>query len=181
MGKENPSSYEAYKMARLVKKQVDSDINDSIKKNHLRPRSRTTVVDSNAVKLDSTYWNRIRPIPLEANEVKSIVTYDSIRSIMLRKDSIQATPKGKKIKFVKTFLLGGNFVSDTARNWKFDGLIKPTGIDFNVVDGWKYTIGSSAYKRFKNNSSIISSGQLGYAIDRKQLLWNPIRTLSLSS
>jgi len=172
MGKDNPTSYEAYKMARLVKKQVDQEGNDSIRKNHLAPYNRTTVVDSNAVKMDSSYWNKIRPIPLAVNEAKSIVTYDSTRIINKKNDSIQSTPKAKKAKLFKTFLLGGNFVSDTIKNWKFDGIIKPTGIDFNTVDGWKYTIGTTFYKHLKNTNLVSANGQIGYAFDRKQLLWN---------
>ena len=170
--KENPTSYEAFKMARLVKKQVDQDINDSVKKNHIAPRTRTTVVDSNAVKMDSTYWNKIRPIPLAANEEKSIVVFDSVKAVTRVKDSIDSTPKGKKVKVVRTLLMGGNFVSDTIKNWRFDGLIAPFGISFNTVDGWKYTIGSSVYKRFTNRNTFTGNGQMGYAIDRKQLLWN---------
>jgi len=169
---ENPSSYEAFKMARLVKKQVDADITDSIKKNHIAPRSRTTVIDSNAVKKDSTYWNKIRPIPLAANEVKSIVVFDSVQTITAIKDSIDATPKGKKIKATRVILLGGDFVRDTTKYWTFDGLISPFRIGFNAVDGWKYTIGSSAYKRFKSRNTFNGNGQIGYALDRKQLLWN---------
>jgi len=170
--KENPSSYEAFKMARLVKKQVDMDITDSIKKNHEAPRSRTTVIDSNAIKKDSTYWNKIRPIPLAANEVKSIVVFDSVSAITRIKDSIDAIPKGKKIKAVKVILAGGDFVRDTTKYWGFDGIISPFRIGFNAVDGWKYTIGSSVYKRFKSRNTFNGNGQIGYAIDRKELLWN---------
>ena len=169
---ENPSSYQAFKMARLVKKQVDADITDSIKKNHMAPRSRTTVIDSNAVKKDSAYWNKIRSIPLAANEVKSIVVFDSVQTITAIKDSIDATPKGKKIKALRVFLLGGDFVRDTTKYWNFDGMINPFRIGFNAVDGWKYSIGSSVYKRFKSRNTFNGNGQIGYAIDRKQLLWN---------
>ena len=171
MEKEKPTSFEAFKMARLVKKQEDQDINDSIKKNHVAPRTRSTVVDSNAIKKDSTYWNKIRPIPLAENEVKSIVVYDSVRAVTRVRDSINRTPRGRKIKVFRTLFTGGNFISDTVKNWKFDGLLKPFGISFNTVDGWKYTTGSSVYKRFRDYSTFNASGQLGYAIDRKQLLW----------
>ncbi|NWJ52520.1 MAG: carboxypeptidase-like regulatory domain-containing protein [Bacteroidetes bacterium] len=172
MGKENPTSYEAYKMARLVKKQVDQEGNDSIKKNHLAPTNRTTVVDSNAVKMDSSYWNKIRPIPLAANEVKSIVAYDSTRLINKKNDSINATPKAKKFKLTKTILLGGEFFADTIKYWRFDGIISPTRIGFNTVDGWKYSISSSVYTRLKNYNSISAKGMIGYAFDRKGFLWN---------
>jgi hypothetical protein len=169
---ENPSSYEAFKMARLVKKQVDADITDSIKKNHVAPRSRTTVIDSNAVKKDSIYWNKIRPIPLAANEVKSIVVFDSVQAVTAIKDSIDATPKGKKVKALKVLLLGGDFHRDTTKYWNFDGLINPFRIGFNAVDGWKYTIGSSVYKRFISRNTFNGNCQIGYALDRRQLLWN---------
>ena len=172
MGKENPSSNEANKMARLVKKQEESDINDSINKNHVVPSSRTTVVDSNAVNMDSTYWHKIRPIPLAVNELKSIIVFDSVRAVNKVKDSLNLTPKSKKNKAVRTFLIGGNFFSDTTKNWKYDGLINLTGLDFNTVDGWKYTIGSSFYKRLKNYNVINVNGQMGYAFDRRQVLWD---------
>jgi hypothetical protein len=172
MGKENPSSYEAYKMARLVRKQVEKEVNDSIKKNHIAPFSRTTVIDSNAVKMDSTYWNRIRPIPLTVNEVKSIVVYDSVRAVNKKNDSIKATPKAKKLKLTKTIFLGGDLFTDTIKYWRFDGLISPTRIGFNTVDGWKYTMGSSFYTRLKNYNSINAKGMIGYAFDRRSLLWN---------
>lgn len=172
MDKESPTSYEAFKMARLTKKQVDQDINDSIKKNHIAPRTRTTVVDSNAVKKDSTYWNKIRPIPLATNEEKSIVVYDSVQTITRVRDSIDSTPKGRKIKVLRTIITGGTFISDTVKNWKFDGLLKPFGISFNSVDGWRYEISSSVYKRLKSYNTFNANGLIGYAIDRKQMFWN---------
>jgi hypothetical protein len=172
MEKEKPSSYEAFKMARLVMKQVDLDITDSIKKNHVAPRTRTTVIDSNAIKKDSTYWNAVRPIPLAANEAKSIVTYDSVKAVTRVRDSIDLTPKGKKIKLLRTVMMGGNFVSDTVRTWKFDGLINVGGIRFNSVDGWRYTLGSAFSKRYVNRNIFRVNGEMGYAIDRKAVLWN---------
>jgi hypothetical protein len=96
----------------------------------------------NAVRNDSAFWNKVRPVPLTLEERETISTRDSIygfgdASLSERRDSIiRARRPGFR---TRDLLAGKTFQSrDRKTRITYGGLIDPSMLAFNTVDGWKY-------------------------------------------
>jgi hypothetical protein len=96
----------------------------------------------NAVVNDSTFWNRVRPVPLTLEEQETISTRDSIygfgdASLSERRDSLfRARRPGFR---TRDLLAGKTFQSkDRKTRITYGGLVDPSMLSFNTVDGWKY-------------------------------------------
>ncbi|MFH1121049.1 MAG: DUF5686 and carboxypeptidase regulatory-like domain-containing protein [Bacteroidota bacterium] len=172
MSIENPSTAEAYRLARINNRKAELLKRDSLRNNHEYVEHYKTVFDSNARKTDSVFWNRVRPIPLAANELKSVKAFDSIQFRQSGKaaDSAKTSNPGNK-KIFNTLLFGGRIEPDTTQFLRTDGLLNPFGVSFNTVDGLVYKMGMS-YQRKLNRSAILdASVRPGYAFSRKTLFW----------
>lgn len=66
-------------------------------------------VDSNAYKMDSTYWEENRAVPLTEMEVKSYHKLDSIRVVEERKDSAKVKKKKGEVFSVSDLILGKSY------------------------------------------------------------------------
>lgn len=159
----------SYKIARLQQDIEELKIRDSLRFDHQYKERYKLVVDSNARVHDSTFWRRIRPIPLTRMEEESNRLYDST----LNKKSSDTTIAGKaKIgAFAGKLLLGGSFISDTVYNVRTRGLGNPFNLSFDVIDGLKYRTSFTFYKKFKNKREAALQPMIGYAFGSKRVLW----------
>jgi hypothetical protein len=170
---EKPTTYESYKLAKILKSQTDKELKDSLRNNHELIETYKTEIDSNAQKRDSTFWNKMRPIPLATNEQKSVKVFDSLMVKQNRTESDTLKIKKKqKLKLVRMITLGGTHKLDSLSFLKFDGLVNVWGLSFNSVDGFVYKTGFSWQKRMINGQKLLLKTSAGYAFSRKELLWN---------
>lgn len=166
---ENPNTAQAYKIARIQQKQEELRIKDSLRFNHQYVESYKTVVDSNARKQDSSFWNKIRPIPLTLSELKSLRVHDSLALTTVH-DTDSVAKKTPKFKF-GNLILGGYLRFDTVYTFRTRGLINPFSLNFNLVDGLQYHTSATFSKKLKTRDIIGIQPMIGYAFARKALFW----------
>jgi hypothetical protein len=74
--KDQLSNSDMMKLARLMEKESEGSYNNSGKKNLEIKDKPTHIVEKDANKKDSTYWAKIRPIPLSDVEIRSLKISD---------------------------------------------------------------------------------------------------------
>ncbi len=175
--KEQLTNRDMVKLSKLMEKESEKSIPDSIKNNLEIKDNTTRIIEKGANKKDSTYWARIRPIPLSETELRSLRTSDSIKSLSLQKantDSIASPVSQDKNKFLKTIrqIATGHTWSDTTGfRFTFRGLIDMNSLSFNTVDGFIYGMNFRFAKSWKNNKSLSVSPDIRWAFSRSQLIW----------
>jgi len=169
---ENPSTSEAYRLARINNRKAELIKRDSLRTHHEYVENYKTVFDSNARKTDSVFWNRVRPIPLAANELNSVKAFDSLQyrqSARAADSTKKARPANKRI--FNSFLFGGRFEPDTTQYFHTEGLLNPFGLSFNTVDGFIYKMGLRYERKLKSNSLLDVSFKPGFAFSRSAFFW----------
>jgi hypothetical protein len=176
--KDELNNRDMVKLSRLMKRESENSLPDSIRNNlEIKDKSIKTV-DEKANKKDSIYWAEIRPIPLSEIEIRSIRVRDSIKNeISLKVIKTDSVPKGeqkKKSKFPDTvkYIGFGHTWTDTAGlSFNFSGLLNVQNISFNTVDGFVYGTDFRISKKWKNQSSVTLSPEVNWAFSREALLW----------
>jgi len=166
------------KLSRLMKKESEGSLNDS-SRNSLEIRENTKqVVEKDAGKKDSTYWAKIRPIPLSDIEIKSLRISDSIKSVKSyreqKDDTVPANTKEEKNKFTRTLrdIAFGHTWSDTTGNrFSYNGLIDLSNLSFNSVDGFVYGLDFALTKAWKTGNTLSIFPDIRWAFSREKLIW----------
>jgi hypothetical protein len=129
-------------MARLTKLMEKEAEKADTSSNKLHVEGTKFSVAPDAVKNDSTFWNKIRPVPLTFEEKGTIITRDSIfgfgnADLAARRDSIMRARRQKTR--TRDFIVGKTFQSaDRKTRWVYGGIIDLSMLSFNTVDGFKY-------------------------------------------
>ena len=176
--KEKLSNRDMVKLARLMEKESEASISDTAGKS-LEIKDHTKhIVEKDADRKDSTYWAKIRPIPLSDIEIQSLRISDSIKAsrkiIELRPDTTSPVKSKEKSKFIKTareILSGHSWADTTGCRFNFDGLIDLKRLSFNSVDGFKYGLNFNISKTWKKKGTLFVAPNIGWAFSRKQLIW----------
>ena len=178
LDKKDMSNSDMIRLARLMQKESKETLPDSVKNNLEIKNNTTTTIEKDAARKDSSYWASMRPIPLTADELNSIVRRDSIKKEnILRvavKDSTPKTPAKRKSKFSRgmDYIVSGHTWQDTTGfSFNFDGLINLKSLSFNTVDGFNYGTGIRFTKTWKNNNSLTVAPQARWAFSRQKLNW----------
>lgn len=134
-------------------------------------RSEIVTIEKEANKKDDTYWNTFRPVPLTDEEITDYKKKDSIqtlRSSQVYLDSIDR----KKNKFALTDILFGYTHKNSfkKRIFSYDGVIDPTSINFNTVQGWNLNSGFSyrTWDSEKGTATTVST-KLNYGFAENRL------------
>ncbi|MCK4701329.1 MAG: carboxypeptidase-like regulatory domain-containing protein, partial [Bacteroidales bacterium] len=174
LSKEEMSNRDMIKLARLMdketKREKPEDKSLEIKK------TTTHTIEKDANKRDSTYWNKIRPIPLTENE---LIGYRARDSVLLAKtdttigaDTLKKQ-KSRIIKFAGNLFSEKTFRSkDSSLVFRYDGLIGLNKLSFNTVDGWTYKQEFSLKKVFSPGREFGIYPEIGYAFNREAVMWN---------
>ncbi|WP_405609988.1 DUF5686 and carboxypeptidase regulatory-like domain-containing protein [Polaribacter sp. Asnod1-A03] len=121
-----------------------------------------------ATKKDTTYWNRLRPVPLTLEEVKDYKNKDSIKVLRKSKKYLDSVNK-KQNKFEVLSPITGYTYKNSFKKWSFNysGLISDLG--FNTVQGFNTSLGFSYFKEQNENGKWWSAGvkaNYGFSDDR---------------
>ncbi|HEX7493089.1 MAG TPA: DUF5686 and carboxypeptidase regulatory-like domain-containing protein [Bacteroidales bacterium] len=176
--KDQLSNRDMIKLARLMEKESEKSANDSSRKSLEIKDNTTRKVEKDANKKDSTYWAKIRPIPLSDIEIRSLRISDSVKSASslkeLKTDTTASVPKKEKNKFLKTVRevgFGHTWSDTTGFSFTYGGLIELNKLSFNSVDGFNYGLNFSIIKSWKNKNSLSIVPEIRWAFSRKQLMW----------
>ena len=177
--KEKLSNRDMVKLSRLMEKESAASISDSNKKS-LEIKDHTThIVEKDANKRDSSYWSKIRPIPLSEVEIRSLRIGDSIKSLTKVKepgsDTIPSSTKKVKSKFNKTvhdIAFGHTWSDTTGFRFTYGGLIDLRRLSFNSVDGFGYGLNFNISKSWKNKGTLNFVPDIRWTFSREKLNWN---------
>jgi hypothetical protein len=172
------SNRDMVKLSRLMEKESEKSISDSIA-NELEIKEKTThIIEKDAAKKDSIYWAEIRPIPLSDIEIRSIRISDSIKTVSslreAKQDSSASAGKKKKSKLfttVKNIGFGHTWADTSGFSFTCDGLIDTKNLSFNTVDGFIYGFDFRFSKSWKQNKSLTVYPEIRWAFSRQQLMW----------
>ncbi len=176
--KDEISNRDMARLSKLMKKESDNSLPDSVKDNLEVKDNTTRIIEKDANKKDSIYWNDIRPIPLSSGELKSLRVRDSIRvELSLQQPDNDSIPQGvvkKKGKFVRSandFAFGHAWSDTLGNRLNFGGLIDLKNLSFNTIDGFVYGINFRYNKAWKNKYDLSIYPDFRYAFSREKLMW----------
>ena len=124
--------------------------------------------EDNANKKDSTYWNKMRPVPLTEEESDDYIKKDSIQLVRNSKPYLDSIDRlNNKFKIQK--IITGYSYQNSEKNWRLNyaGLFKiPL---YNTVQGWNLSTLVSYTKRSKDDRKYTTFGtkfNYGFAEER---------------
>ncbi len=176
--KEELSNRDMVKLSRLMEKESEKSVNDSIRKNLEIQDNTTHIIEKDAAKKDSAYWAEIRPIPLSDTEIRSLRINDSIKTVSslrdIKSDTAAMSGRKERSKFVNNVRyigLGHTWSDTTGFSFANGGLIDLQNLSFNTVDGVVYGFDFRFSKTWKQNKSLTVFPDIKWAFSRKQLMW----------
>lgn len=174
LSKEEMSNRDMIKLVRLMDKETKKEKPED-KSLEIKETTNFTI-EKDAKRNDSTYWNKIRPIPLTENELIGYRIRDSVllakSDTTLDADTLKKQ-KSRIIKFAGNVISGKTFrLKDSSLVFRYDGLIGLNKLSFNTVDGWTYKQEFSIKKVFSSGREFGIYPEIGYAFNRKAVMWN---------
>lgn len=170
MNKEKITNRDMRKISKLFKKKVDSD-STVIKAKETSGAADVVKIefDSNYRKNDTLFWKEIRPIPLATDELKGYIRSDSMK-LMAKKDSLKNDSISKTWTYkAKKVLLGYDNDYKAKNHYDIGGLINPTRVWFNPVDGFVYGWRAYAEINFDSTQRLTFNPTLGYYFGREKI------------
>jgi hypothetical protein len=176
--KEELSNRDMVALSRLMTKESEKALPDSVRNNLELKENMTRTVEKDAGKKDSAFWAEIRPIPLSDIEMKSISVRDSIRQeLALKKaspDSLKSSDQKKKNTFSRALggIAFGHTWSDTSHfSFNFGGLLNLDNLSFNTVDGFIYGVNFRITKSWKGGKNVSFYPDIRWAFSRENIMW----------
>lgn len=130
------------------------------------------ITRDSAYSRDSSYWNKVRTIPLKkaekvfVNKADSINKYQKSPKYLRHLDSINNRISGLDI-----FLNGiDHYNRERGVKWIIDPLLKQ--VKFAGVGGYRHALGGNYIKTFKNDNEVDFDGQVDYGFGNNDLLAN---------
>lgn len=122
-----------------------------------------------AYKKDSTFWESIRPKPLEKNEITAIKEKERLDILHNSKAYLDSIDKVfNKITIPKLVYIGIGHINRTKKvEWLFDpilGLVDPV-----AIGGWRVRYGFNYTKRFENRKEVSIGTNATYGFNNKDL------------
>ncbi len=144
----------------------------------------TYVIDKDATKKDSVYWEEVRPIPLTEAEKISIIgaakpdtmlassTNTLTISLGPHKDKPDDGKEHKGAALAKAVIKGKKWEINKNNSLIFDGLVSMKTFSFNTVDGFTAGTGLTYFAKTGEHSKLTLNPVIRYAFNRKDLMWN---------
>nr|WP_321450564.1 DUF5686 and carboxypeptidase regulatory-like domain-containing protein [uncultured Carboxylicivirga sp.] len=182
LAKEELSNRDMIKLSRLIEKESRKQEQGEEESLEIKNTYKITH-KKDTVKQDSMYWDRIRPIPLTSDELRSFEVKDSVKLAKLQTDTIKVEKKERSLfsKVSGGFLSGHTFYAvDSAMRITYDGLIGLKQVDFNTVDGWSYQQGFNLNYKVDSVHNFYMRPTIKYAFNRKKVLWSNYASYSFA-
>jgi hypothetical protein len=178
LAKDKISASDMTRLSRLNAKATKSK-----EKEPLEVKDNTTYIfDKDATKKDSTYWEKIRPIPLTEAEKMSISIAVKSDTMLARTNNTLTVTLGPQHKpddgkkhegtaIIKAVLNGKSWKISKKSSLDFDGLISMKTFSFNTVDGFAAGTGLTYFDNKSKNFKLTINPVVRYAFNRKDLMW----------
>ena len=169
--KEELSTREAYKMAKLVQETVESEEVKKEKRSlERRPIDSMIIVtrDSLVFGRDSSFWNNTRTLPLLTEEIRSYAQRDSLIKVtdsIISADSLKNRTFGK---WMSGLLLGDEINFAKKFYVKYDGLLLSCK-EYNFIDGFRIGQRIETGIKFDNNRVLSITPSAYYTTARKEI------------
>lgn len=171
--KEDLSTRDAYKMARLMKEATEPEEKKKQRESLeiIQDNSEVKItVDTLAQYRDSLYWNVVRNVPLQPDEVVSYQVKDSLKLEMdsLRsKDSLHNRSVGD---WIGKVVLGEEFSFKKKFRFGYGGLLRACP-QYNFTDGFWLGQRFEFLANFDKNKSLVIAPSVYYTTARKAVNW----------
>ena len=178
LSKDELTNRDMIKLSAMMSKESSGDtIKDKsleIKEEH---NTHNVIVEKDAVKDDTAFWNTIRPIPLTAIE-SNLPALNTGKKVVASKDSITISAKKNK-KEHKTLNKISDFITngasfrlfDSTLQVRYNGLAGFKKFDFNTVDGFLFRQTFSLEQRIDSTHTLKINPGAAYAFSRERFLW----------
>ncbi|RPI44630.1 MAG: carboxypeptidase-like regulatory domain-containing protein, partial [Bacteroidetes bacterium] len=166
--KEELSNRDVDRLSKLIEKEAEKAVPEK-KPGDLNQTGTRFTIAENAVRNDSLYWSKVRPIPLTPQESITLKARDSIMGPGVPKavrDSVRvARRRGNP---ARNLLLGKTYRPGHGRfRFEHDGLIDIDMLGYNTVDGISYGQQLRLDWRPDSVHTLRSHLRAGYAFQRK--------------
>ncbi len=175
--KDELSNRDMQKLSRLLNKESENSIPDTLRKSLEIKDNTIKIVDKDATRKDSAYWANVRPVPLSEIELKSLHVRDSLRALSLRQMKNDTLDQGKdkqKSNFSRSFknIAFGHTWSDTSGfSFRNGGLIDLKKLNFNTVDGFVYGVSLRLSRTWGKKNTLSFYPDFRWSFSRKTLMW----------
>lgn len=182
MEKDKLTNRDVMAISRLMNKELEKNVPDSIRNNLEIKDNITRTVEKDAGNRDSTYWSQVRPIPLSDVEIRSLNYRDSVMKDAVPREpsqpGITVTLKagnpprdGKFRKAINAAGFGHTWSDTSGFSFRHEGLFDLKNLNFNTVDGFTYGQDFRISKSWENRKVLTISPGLSYAFSRQKLMW----------
>jgi hypothetical protein len=177
LSKEELSNRDMVKLSGLMAKESKDSQSDSTNKSLEVKEAVTHIIEKDASSKDSSYWAKIRPIPLSESEGRSLRIGDSLKAkLVLKEAKTDTTAGGEKekknfISVLKEVGFGHTWSDTSGFSFENGGLIKLKKLSYNPVDGFIYGVDFRISKTWKKNNNISFFPDLRWAFSREQFMW----------
>ena len=189
--KDNLTTREAYRMAQLAQKTVESEeIKNQKRQLEVRPLSEGITIqrDSLALLRDSSFWNMVRTVPLQEEEFQSFIQRDSMKIVADSLRSADSLKNRSATRWAVSLLLGENIKIGKHYYIKYEGVL-PAFADYNFVDGFRMGQRVEVGVNFNDYRSVSISPAVYYVTARQtaniiidgKLTYAPMRNGKLSA
>ncbi len=161
--KDNLSNREMMKASKLIAEEADERRPQSLNLS----TAYKVQIDSGVRSRDTSYWNAIRPIPLKRDEARSFRKADSVRTI----EALPADSVHHRGGWLGNLLLGKRYEPSKTLRITHNGLVAPTMLYFNAVDGWKYGQELGLRKMLADSTTLHLNGAAWWAFNREAFMW----------
>lgn len=141
----------------------------------------TYEIADDALQKDSLYWDAVRPIPLNEEEILSLprTLPDSLTLARRETSTIEINIGGRSdkkkqstaSKFVRSALAGKRWELSKKTSLSFDGLADLKSTSFNTVDGYVIGTGMKFSSKTGDNGRLTVDPSVKYAFSREKLMW----------
>lgn len=171
--KEELTTRDAYRVARLTQQMMEPERSDTLSPLEIREmgRKEKVIVDSMAALRDSSYWSKMRTMPLKREEVSSYQRKDSLKEVMhqIFGDNDSLSSRKKSFGWGE-MIMGGSYHLGKRDSWNFDGLIWAVP-EYNFVDGFWIGQGFNFNFGMEKGRNLSLRPSVYFATARKKVLW----------
>jgi hypothetical protein len=168
-------------MSRLAKLNEKNAAKDEDKSLEIKEKT-TYIIDKDTLQNDSVYWEKVRPIPLTAEEVTSLPLEGPDSRTLATRDTSKlainigggSEDKDKKpgIEAIKAIISGKRWQASENTMIEFDGLVSLKAASFNTVDGLLLGTGMTMAIKTGEKGRFTLSPSMKYAFGRERLMWS---------